>query len=430
MQKLTKKEGMLLLGAVICLGLAGVCIHADRAGKQEQPMEMAQLQEAQLAGEQYDYDKALAMLEKIETDNADLQAVIEKRIGEYTDKKETLVRVENVDMTPHIFFHPLIVDTSLAFGEDSGDPVGYNQFMTTVSEFNAILGQLYENDYVLVSEHDLYQITDEGVTEGDIYLPQNKRPIVISQDDVNYYDKWAGDGFATRMVEIDGRIECEYINKDGNVEFGDFDLVPILDQFVEEHPDFSYRGAKATIAVTGYEGVFGYHAIADADHDDYERQSESAKKVADTLRATGYDIASHSYGHISYAEVSAERVQEDLDEWKRSIEPVVGATDLFIYPYGADITSNVRKDAYEEEEKYEILYGGGFRYFLNVDSSVNAWSNVNTGYVRRGRRNIDGYRMDHYAEKMVDLFYDIDQIFDESRPAGDVPELGSSGGDF
>ena len=39
---------------------------------------------------------------------------------------------------------------------------------------------------------------------------------------------------------------------------GKYDLVPILDRFVEEHPDFSYRGAKAILALTGYNGVLGY----------------------------------------------------------------------------------------------------------------------------------------------------------------------------
>ena len=31
-------------------------------------------------------------------------------------------------------------------------------------------------------------------------------------------------------------------------------MVPLIDRFVEEHPDFSYRGAKGIVALTGYDG--------------------------------------------------------------------------------------------------------------------------------------------------------------------------------
>ena len=42
---------------------------------------------------------------------------------------------------------------------------------------------------------------------------------------------------------------------DGSVSVGSYDLVPLLDDFIKEHPDFSYRGAKACIAFTGYNGI-------------------------------------------------------------------------------------------------------------------------------------------------------------------------------
>ena len=33
--------------------------------------------------------------------------------------------------------------------------------------------------------------------------------------------------------------------EDGTVSAGSYDLVPILNDFIDEHPDFSYKGAKA-----------------------------------------------------------------------------------------------------------------------------------------------------------------------------------------
>ena len=49
---------------------------------------------------------------------------------------------------------------------------------------------------------------------------------------------------------------------DGSISVGAYDLVPLLDEFIEEHPDFSYRGAKAVLAFTGYNGILGYRTAA------------------------------------------------------------------------------------------------------------------------------------------------------------------------
>lgn len=81
----------------------------------------------------------------------------------------------------------------------------------------------------------------------------------MSQDDVNYYEYMEGSGCARKILLDDrGKPVCEYMDQDGTVWIGEYDLVPILDRFVEEHPDFSYRGAKAILALTGYNGVLGY----------------------------------------------------------------------------------------------------------------------------------------------------------------------------
>jgi hypothetical protein len=48
------------------------------------------------------------------------------------------------------------------------------------------------------------------------------------------------------------------VDANGNTVTGDYDMVPILEKFVAQHPDFSYRGAKAVLALTGYNGLLGY----------------------------------------------------------------------------------------------------------------------------------------------------------------------------
>ena len=153
------------------------------------------------------------------------------------------------EQVTHVFYHTLIKDTSKAFDGDnkSGD---YDQVMTTIDEFNQITESMYEKGYVMVSIYDLAKVDENGnMTSGEILLPPGKVPFVLSEDDVCYYHYMDGDGFATKLiVDDDGKIRNEYVEDDGSVSVGDYDVVPLIDRFVEEHPDFSYRGAKGIVA--------------------------------------------------------------------------------------------------------------------------------------------------------------------------------------
>ena len=70
---------------------------------------------------------------------------------------------------------------------------------------------------------------DGNITEGEILLPEGKIPFVLSQDDVCYYHYMDGDGYASKLVvDENGKIRNEYIEDDGSVSVGDYDMVPLL----------------------------------------------------------------------------------------------------------------------------------------------------------------------------------------------------------
>ena len=48
---------------------------------------------------------------------------------------------------------------------------------------------------------------------------------------------------------------------------------PLLQDFIDEHPDFSYKGAKAVIAFTGYNGILGYRTAASYNTDEYKAKA-------------------------------------------------------------------------------------------------------------------------------------------------------------
>ena len=390
----------------------------------------------------YDYAKAIQMLKDSEYYGSNKE--IAEKEAEYQKLDSELVVYAKPDTITHIFFHSLIVDPERAFDKDV-DQDGYNMYMTTVKEFNAILEAMYQKGYVLISPYDMaYEVTDDSGTHftyGQIRLPAGKIPFIMSQDDLNYYSYMIGtgsginetpvfadtngDGFAHKIVICDdGFPTCEYMAADGTVSTGDYDLVPALETFIQSHPDFSYHGARAILGMTGYEGVFGYRTKPSYEtamgSDAYAAEVKTAKEVAQCLKDHGWILASHSYGHPAYGNLTPERVERDSDKWENTVQSIIGETDVILYPHGSDI-AGVEKYTFENQ-KFKVLYEDGYRYFFNVDGHAY-WNQLGQNYFRGGRRNLDGYRMYHNPKKLSDLF-DVDQVFDQARPTP-VPSTGS-----
>lgn len=390
----------------------------------------------------YDYDGAIELLKSLE--NYDKDADIIAQIAKLEAEKSTMVPVDMTEVT-HIFYHSLVVDPERGFAGNDSAAAGFKQWMTTVDEFNKITQAMYDNGYVLVDLHDLVnQTTDENgevhFTTNQIMLPEGKKPFVLSLDDLCYYHSYDGRGTATKMVlDENGKPTCEYIQADGTTVTGAYDCVPLLNQFLEEHPDGAYRGARGTIALTGYNGILGYRtdiayktgenltadqkAWLDAHPDfNWEQECEEAKKVAQAVKDTGWNFASHTWGHIRVgANTGLETIKTDTEKWLAYVEPLVGDTDTIIFAHGEDLAD--WHDYSTDNEKFTYLKSQGFNFFCNVDSS-QYFLQIRDNYVRQGRRNLDGYRLwnDVHGEKnrTSDLF-DANQILDPART--DMPSL-------
>lgn len=390
----------------------------------------------------YDYDGAIELLKSLE--NYDQDADIVAKIANYEATKSTMVAV-NMDEVTHIFYHSLVVDPARGFAGNDSAAAGFKQWMTTVDEFNKITQAMYDNGYVLVDLHDLVNQTqdEDGTvhfTTNQIMLPEGKKPFVLSLDDLSYYHSYDGRGTASRMIlDENGKPTCEYIQADGTTVVGAYDCVPLLDQFLEEHPDGAYHGARGTIALTGYNGILGYRtdiayktgenltadqqAWLDANPDfDWDQECAEAKKVAEGLIADGWKFASHTWGHIRVgSNTSLETIKTDTEKWLNYVAPLIGGTDTIIFAHGEDIAD--WHDYSADGDKFAYLKSQGFNFFCNVDSS-QYFLQIRDNYVRQGRRNLDGYRLwnDVHGEKnrTSDLF-DASQVLDPVRT--DMPSL-------
>ena len=396
------------------------------------------LAKADFMASQYDYDGAVRYLQS-QAGYASSQEM-QDAATRYQQTKD-ICKSYPLDQITHVFFHTMIRDTAKAFDGDE-DEGGYNQVMTTMSEFAGIMESMYEKGYVMVSLHDMCTVNEDGtVSRGEILLPPGKIPFVLSQDDVSYYHYMDGDGFAQKLVlDENGNVKNSYREDDGSVSLGDYDMVPWIDTFVGEHPDFSYHGHKGVVALTGYEGVLGYRTDEvyrtkeasrvteyqqkffdenpDFDEAAWQNEVDQAKAVADAMKAEGWEFASHTWGHISPSARGLEATMTDTERWLNNVAPIVGATDIIIFAFGADIGG--WEPYTSDNELFTYFKGKGFSIFCNVDSS-QYWVQFGDTFMRQGRRNLDGYRMYYNPDMLSDLF-DVKSVWDSARPEP-VPEM-------
>jgi hypothetical protein len=296
----------------------------------------------------------------------------------------------------HLFFHTLVIHPELAFTHDSTGQ-SFRDWYVTVGEFGRILDQLYANGWTLVDIH--------RAVDGQVRVPVGRKPLVLSEDDVNYYDDTRPRGVGWKLaLDASGNVKVEVHDRSG-VHLTDDDIVPMVDAFVAAHPDFSADGAKGVLGVTGYEGVLG-ERVNDVSSPDWAASVARAKALVARLRATGWTFASHSYGHYDESKGSVARLVHDSEEWKTQDEPIVGPTDVYIYPFGAGFPV--------DSPKINVLRSFGFTILCDIDV-VPRFTRGN-GVTIMTRLHVDGVAFADGATRLAP-FFDVATVEDDAARA-------------
>ena len=362
--------------------------------------ELETVSQAEALAAQYYYDEALSLLSGAEI------------TGEITRAAEEKIRAERDSLVPyegelrHIFFHSLIVYPEMVFRDLYTPMGGYNSGFAEKAELERILPQLYERGYVLYDLNECYELRNGRMCRKEILLPKGKTPLILSVDDVAYA---YGPGWASRLyVDGSGALLYEVPNPQGGTDVcSDGDVMGLVDNFVKAHPDFAWHGRKGTIALTGFQGAFGYPSYDDPDN------ASQIKAVAEALKAEGWSFASHSYTHNSGqygfwgAGCNPANIYYDINKWVDRVTPCIGPTNLFIAPFGARVTG----------EALQHVLNAGFDIYCTVDSHVV--NELYDSYALMSRIEIGGYSMRKYVPLLNELFFNVDEVFD----AGGRPPL-------
>lgn len=277
----------------------------------------------------------------------------------YADNEELVHYTGNIE---HIFTHCLLADPSFALSSNNSMSRDYARDCITTNEFKNMLDQLFGNGYILININNIFEEKEGKVKKKDLYLPKGKKPLIISFDDVNYDHKKLGHGMVDKIILTQAGELATYTernNEDNRVSY-DNEFIVILDKFVESHPTFSHNGAKGTICLTGYDGILGYRT--QHKNPDYIQEIENVKPIVNKLKQNGWNFASHSYGHYHMNKLSISQFKEELELWKNEVEPIVGSTQVYVYPYGE---WEVYKDG-DISPKHRLLMQYGFKLFCGV----------------------------------------------------------------
>ena len=335
--------------------------------------------------------------------------------------------VDWTEPVSHLFFHPVIAYPEMAFTGDfmTND---LDDWMLTVGEYQKILQSVYEKGFVLV---DIDQVWSEGtdaagnpvMVRNPVRVPEGKKPLILSYDDVNYYQYMKKYGFTWKLiVGEDGQLWSTGRDPQGNeVVSQDLDAVTLLDKFVREHPDFSPYGYKGCLSLTGYEGILGYRTMTEkedqsAEHEaNRQREIEAVKPVIAALKAEGWTFGSHTWGHINLEKKSLATVQADTKRWSDEVGALVGPTDVLFYPHGARPDGD---DVNATGPIFQYLQGQGFRIFCSVGISSYSKIKTDTCAVICDRLHPDGTTLRSAKGRERYLpFYDARDILDlQARP--------------
>lgn len=303
----------------------------------------------------------------------------------------------------HVFYHPVITEPKVAFTQEKNQAKGNFDWMITADEFKRSLNELYKHHYILIDPHEAYDLKGKTVTRKELKLPKGKKPLILSIDDMNYYEYMRGHGYADRLVlDQKQHVVSETKDKNGKVTTSETnDIVPILNQFVKDHPDFSLNGQKGVVALTGYNGVLGYRTN-ELNNKDYLKRKKDAEKVVKAMKRDGWTFASHSWGHIDFANSSYDQIIRDTKRWKNEVEPIIGKTDVFIYPHGAQDRGSKAYQYLVRDEGFKFLAGVG----------PNNFTDIGNDSVYQDRVAIDGLNLYDFKYKLKP-FLDPSKVYSE-----------------
>lgn len=357
--------------------------------------------------------------------NSHLEKEAERLEAYRASQEDTLVQCNVMDTMENLYSHCLIAFPEVNFASEKtyrycGDDC------LTVHEFKAILNALYEKGYIIVDANYFYDEKNDAPVKV-LDLPKGKKPLLLTFDDVTYDSRKDNRGMVDKLIRDDsGRICTWSRHADGKeVVSYDNEIFPIINAFVREHPDFTFRGGRGTLFFTGFDGICGYRSQTVPVDDkeaalglDRQKEIRSVKPVVEALREEGWTFGSHSYAHRRMPSLSSEKVRQDTTRWLEEVGAIVGKTGLFCWPYGAHTSGSV---SLRENADHKFLFDSGFKVFFGCGAIRFLTNEPDDNGIFTDRKAITGEVLYFYKmgfpiyQREYSYLFDPDAIWDPLR---------------
>ncbi|MEG1963838.1 MAG: polysaccharide deacetylase family protein [Clostridia bacterium] len=306
----------------------------------------------------------------------------------------------------HLFTHALI-SQDIGFDKKNDMNKYYEQDCLSANEFEDILMRLYQNDYVLVDIDSVYYHQKGKIFKKMPNVPLGKKPLILSFDDINFYVKKMNLGMNDKIIVSNGKLATYTKNAKNQINYNN-EVVTVLENFIAKHPTFSVNNARGIICLTGFDGILGYRTNAKSPI--RATEIESVKPVIALLKQKNWKFACHSFGHYHMQQQTETAFCNDIASWINEVEPLVGKTNLYCYPYGEWQISNPNN----LNGKHQFLQQNGFDVFFSVGDAKYFVAKCNNTFLFQDRIPLDGNTL-LKRKRILQPYFDTANLLDKRR---------------
>ena len=201
-------------------------------------------------------------------------------------------KVDELGEVPIMMYHG-IHNKNNSDTEYIGGNVDKNGYQRTSEAFRNDLEFYYSQGYRMI------RLTD--YVDGNIDVELGKSPIILTFDD-----------------GLENNIKVTGLDEKGNIIIDPNSAVGILENFKEKYPDYNIT---ATFFVNG--GLFG--------------QEEYNEKILKWLVEKGYDIGNHTYSHVDFTDVDANKSMEQVGRIYEMLDSIIPEkyVNIVALPFGS-----------------------------------------------------------------------------------------------
>lgn len=269
-----------------------------------------------------------------------------------------------------ISINKLIAYPTFAFTENPNSEKLNNLYLTT-KEFSSLLSEFYLNDYILIDVYDYLDIQENNIFKRDLYLPLNKKPLIIIFNNLNYGEN--ENCFIEKYI-IDSKDKVATFSskqtQQNQISYTS-DLIPILENFIEENKDFSHNNARGIISFDKSDNILGYNISKS--NPNLNNDLINLKKLVVNLKNCGYKFA--------YNGEYIENLEEEIEYIKNTLFNIFSNINIHI-----SNTNNVINNYYKELNKigFKIFIDkSGNKLLIKYDFAFLSYTQINGNFLRK-----------------------------------------------